>query len=380
MKKGWSQVALGEVLEGVSRFEAPQPGVQYRQLGVRLWGEGAYERQPVNGGDTQYTIFNRCETGDLVVNKIWARNGSVSVVQPELSGCFVSTEFPVYRSKSAAIPGWLRLITKAPWFWTACDEQARGTSGKNRIKPSAFLDIEIPLPPLEEQQRVVAHLEAVESRLTRIRQLREEQDRELKAVLGSAFNRLGAHAESKPMSDIAPLAWRQITIDPDASYTEYGVRSFFKGIFFRRKVLGSEFTWQKLFRLHTGDIVFSNIMAWEQAIAVAGPEQDGWVGNHRMLVCEPRRDMILPICLHHYFMTTDGFNKVLQASPGTAARNKTLKAENLMAIQVPVPLMPQQRAFEALCRQIQGIRTNQTPQVVEQNALLPSLLDHIFHP
>ncbi len=98
----------------------------------------------------------------------------------------------------------------------------------------------------------------------------------------------------------------------EASYTEYGVRSFYKGIFLRRKVSGSVFSWQELYRLEPGDIVFSNIMAWEKAIAVAGSEHDGWVGNHRMLVCEPRRDLVLPSCLHHYFMTADGFAKVLR--------------------------------------------------------------------
>ncbi len=58
-------------------------------------------------------------------------------------------------------------------------------------------------------------------------------------------------------------------IDPDETYTELGVRSFYKGTFHRRTVNGAEFTWQKLFRIHQGDLVFSNLMAWEQAIAVA---------------------------------------------------------------------------------------------------------------
>ena len=157
------------------------------------------------------------------------------------------------------------------------------------------------------------------------------------------------------------------------------MRSFYKSIFLRRKVPGSAFSWQELYRVQAGDIVFSNIMAWEKAIAVAGSEHDGWVGNHRMLVCEQRRDLVLPSCLHHYFMTADGFAKVLKASPGTAARNKTLKADDLMAIQVPVPPMAQQHAFEALCQQFAQLRAKRAPQAAELNALLPSLLDRIFN-
>ena len=173
--------------------------------------------------------------------------------------------------------------------------------------------VTIPLPPLAEQQRLVAQMDAIEARVTRAQKLREEQEHELQAILRSSFHRLETHSEWKPMAEVAPLAWRQVSINPEASYTEYGVRSFFKGIFLRRKVPGSAFSWQELYRLQTGDIVFSNIMAWEKAIAVASAEQDGWVGNHRMLVCEPRRDLVLPSSLNHYFMTANGFAKVLQA-------------------------------------------------------------------
>jgi type I restriction enzyme S subunit len=379
MKKGWQEVPLRDVLQDSERFEAPQPGVRYRQLGVRLWGEGAYEREIVDGANTQYAFFNRCESGDLVLNKIWARNGSVSIVPPSLAGCYVSAEFPLYRATEAVVPGWLRLITKSRWFWTACDEKARGSSGKNRIKPSQFLGIQIPLPPVVEQQRIVAHLDAIESRLTRAKKLREEQENELKTTLSSAFHKLEADVTWKPLAEVAPLAWRQIIIDPDESYTEFGVRSFYKGIFLRRKVAGSTFSWQELYRLKAGDIVFSNIMAWEKAIAIAHPEHDGWVGNHRMLVCEPRPDVVLPSYLLHYFMTSEGFAKILQASPGTAARNKTLKADNLMAIEVPIPSLSSQRTFESLCEHVARIRAAQKPQVTDAAKILPSLLNRIFN-
>lgn len=183
----------------------------------------------------------------------------------------------------------------------------------------------------------------------------------------------------KPMSELAPLAWRQVTIDPHEAYTEFGVRSFYKGIFLRRKIAGSAFSWQDIYRLREGDIVFSNIMAWEKAIAVAGHEHNGWVGNRRMLICEPRQDLVLPSYLHHYFMTQEGFAKVLKASPGTAARNKTLKADALMEIQVPVPPLSLQCAFDSLRKKIEQLRTVLTSHSVELSGLMPSLVHRIFN-
>ena len=182
-------------------------------------GEGVYERKSIDGAETQYAFFNRCEAGDLIVNKIWARSGSVGVVQNELSGCFVSNEFPLYTANSCILPKWLRIITKATWFWQECHLKAQGTSGKNRIKPIKFLEIRIPLPPLAEQQRIVAHLDAIEQRLKRIQRLREESEKELLAALRSTFHQIEADANWLEMGEVAPLVRREVAVEPHGSYS-----------------------------------------------------------------------------------------------------------------------------------------------------------------
>ena len=50
----------------------------------------------------------------------------------------------------------------------------------------------IPIPPIEEQQRIVAYLDGLQARVTALRELQAESQRELKAmmpaVLDQAFN------------------------------------------------------------------------------------------------------------------------------------------------------------------------------------------------
>lgn len=46
--------------------------------------------------------------------------------------------------------------------------------GKNRIRPERFLEIEIPLPPLAEQQRIVARIEALAAEIHEAQSLREQ--------------------------------------------------------------------------------------------------------------------------------------------------------------------------------------------------------------
>lgn len=377
--KAWPTVALGEVCASAQRYTTPTPGEIYRQLGVRLWGEGAYERETIDGADTKYPSFNRIAADDLVVNKIWARNGAVAVATQEQAGAHVSTEFPTFVLKRERIePGWMRLVTKWPGFWRACDEKAQGTSGKNRIKPVQFLSIEVPLPPLAEQQALVTRLDVLAEKTRQLEAHLDAAERDAEHLLALRFRDAIANAPMRPMAEVAPLVRREVLIDPEASYTELGVRSFYKGTFHRRTVTGSEFTWQKMFRVEKGDLIFSNIMAWEQGIALAKPEDHGCVGNHRMLTCVADSEKAVPGFLAYYFMTDEGFAKVYAASPGTAARNRTLIAANLEAIEVPVPPLPIQQSFDRLQSKVASLKARHTAIRSANAALLPATLERVF--
>jgi len=169
----FASVPLSSIVSPVERPETPIVGQTYRQVGVRLWGQGAYERESIDGGDTQYKKLNRVELGDIIVNKIWARNGSVSVVWEDTAGCYASGEFPLFVPYPAQLdPRWFFYLTKTPDFWRQCEAKSFGTSGKNRIRPEKFLEIEIPLPPLDEQRRIVAHIDALAEQIAAARGLR----------------------------------------------------------------------------------------------------------------------------------------------------------------------------------------------------------------
>lgn len=191
MSAARESVKLADVLDPVRRAVAPEVGTTYRQLGVRLWGQGAYEREPIDGSQTKYSALYRVEAGDVVVNKIWARNGSVAVVPPELAGAFVSGEFPTFEVDDQRLDArWMHWITKTRAFWAACDAHSRGTSGKNRIRPEQFLAIEIPLPPLDEQRRMLTRLDRVAELVEDLTQLQTSVAVQLEGLLGAHLNRI----------------------------------------------------------------------------------------------------------------------------------------------------------------------------------------------
>jgi type I restriction enzyme S subunit len=242
-----------------------------------------------------------------------------------------------------------------------------------------FCKVTIPLPPLAEQQRLVAHLDAMESRLARAQKLREEQEHEIQAALRSAFHQLEARAEWKPMSEVAPVLRRPAAIELDGEYPELGARSFGKGIFHKPTLSGESLTWQRLFRVQAGDIVISNIKAWEGAIAVAGESDHGRYGSHRYLTCVADPERALPEFICFYLLSQSGLEQVGLASPGSADRNRTLAVDRLDKIKVPLISMDQQVEFKKLLDLQAKLRAEAARSEQRIAALLPSLLDRIFN-
>ncbi len=153
-------VKLRGFLQLVDRTEKVVPDKAYRQIGVRVWGRGVYERESILGCNTKYKELSKVCANDIIVNKIWARNGSIAIVTKELDGLYCSSEFPLFviDEKKARL-GWVKWLIKAPWFWKLCAEKSGGTSGKNRITPNKFLEIDVGLPPLEKQTEVFRFLD-----------------------------------------------------------------------------------------------------------------------------------------------------------------------------------------------------------------------------
>jgi type I restriction enzyme S subunit len=143
------------------------------------------------------------------------------------------------------------------------------------------------------------------------------------------------------LGDVAPLVRRPVVVTVGQSYTEIGVRAYGRGLFVKPAVTGRELGNKRVFRVATGDLVVSNVFAWEGAIAVARPEHDGLIGSHRFMTMTPS-DAVSAGFLQHYLLTDEGLAQVRAASPGSAGRNRTLSLRGLAALKVPVPPMADQ--------------------------------------
>src|SRR5207253_8177186 len=122
MNQRWPLVPLSQVARPIARTVVAQPGQSYRTIGVKWWGEGAYERQTIDGSETAARTLFHVREDDLIINKIWVRHGSAAVATKAVDGCAASGEFPTFvLDREQIIPRWVHWLTKTKSFWAQCD-------------------------------------------------------------------------------------------------------------------------------------------------------------------------------------------------------------------------------------------------------------------
>ena len=233
-------------------------------------------------------------------------------------------------------------------------------------------------PPLTMDRRVVAQIEELAGQFERVRALRQQQELEVGQMLLGVFQCLIKDAPRLLMHDVAPLVRRPVNLVPEASYSELGIRSFGKGTFHKPPLSGIEIGDKRVFHIEPGDLLFSNVFAWEGAIAVAKPEDVGRIGSHRLITCTPKAGVATSQFLRYYFLTREGLELIRAASPGGALRNRTLGLTALGNIRVPIPPVKDQYWFDTLQAEVAALRGEHAESATELDALLPAILDRAF--
>lgn len=213
-------------------------------------------------------------------------------------------------------------------------------------------------------ERLDEHLDAVEAQAERL--------------LAVRFREAITDAPLRTMAEVAPSTRRSVEIDISTRYREVGARSFGKGLFVKPDFDGAEATWQKPVWIEEGDLVLSNIKAWEGAIAVARKEHAGCIASHRYITCVPNLTVVTVGFLAHFLLSPEGLEQIGFASAGTADRNRTLSLTNLGKIGVPTPPIEIQQAFDALQSKIAELKAEHAAIREANQAIVPSTLERIF--
>ena len=393
MSKPWPLVRLGQVLTKSNESVDLKSDETYREVTIKLWGKGVILRRQATGAEMAASRRMVVRQNQFILSRIDARNGAFGLVPASLDGAVVSNDFPSFILNADKLePAYLAWLSKTANFVELCKAASEGTTNRVRLKEEQFLKTTISLPPLAEQQRIVARIEELAAKIGEARGLRRQAVEEAEALLASELTKIIGSLERKnplrQLGDFRP----HVTSGPrnwGRHYQEAGVR------FYRAQDIGSNnkvIKNAKVFvapppgeqgrsaMLLSGDLMFVITGATVGRCAIFEDNLEPGLVSQHVAICRLPADKILPEYALWSMRSPYGQSQLLgqrygQGKPG-------LNLSNIRALSLPIPALPYQRRvvsyLDNLNSKVDSIKRLQAETSAELDAMLPSILDKAF--
>lgn len=372
----WQKTQLSNVLK-ISNILSTLPN-KNKRIKVKLNLKGVEKRAVSEMEDEGATTYYVRSGGQFIYGKQNLHKGAFGIIPEELDGYESSQDLPSFDIKYEEMFGeWLVYYLRNGNYYMHLIEKAKGT-GSKRIHEDIFLLEEIPLPNKDVQKAIINKVQLLEHKIKELKNINYSYINTLQQLTFSIYDKYIENCKWDILKNVAPIVRRSVKIENDTEYHELGLRSFGKGTFHKPAIKGSDVGTKRLFEIHPDDLLFSNIFSWEGAIAVAKPEDKGYVGSHRYITCQVDQEIANPHFLCYFFLSPIGQEEILKASPGSAGRNKTLGLTKLEQIKVPIPNIQLQNNHHLLQTKIKELEYE--IKLLEQflDDLIPSILDKAF--
>lgn len=149
----WKKVKIGEFLTE-SKVLAEESDAAHR-ITVRLNCKGVEKRglkAEKEGATKYYTRY----AGQFIYGKQNIHKGAFGIIPPELDGFTSSADLPAFDiDKSKCIPEWIPLCLKVDERYKTLQKEVKGV-GSQRLAVNVFLNVEIPLPDVSIQRKILA--------------------------------------------------------------------------------------------------------------------------------------------------------------------------------------------------------------------------------
>ncbi|MEZ4870464.1 MAG: restriction endonuclease subunit S [Caldilineaceae bacterium] len=378
MKQNISPVKLGNVLTRRKDVIEIDDAEIYKRVTIRLNSGGIVVRDELPGSEIGTKRQFQIETGQVLLSKIDARNGAFGIVPENCDGAIITGNFWAFEPNLSVLDvRYLYYLTKTPSFVEFCIRSSEGTTNRLYLQEDIFLNQEFPLPPLDEQRRIVARIEALAGRVAEAQRLRVEAMGEVSQFISSLHQKLAGDRVVR-VDEILELDEVKEPIVDGGSYPQVGVRGFGNGLFEKEAIAADQTSYKHFNCLYEGALVLSQPKGWEGAIAVAGESLAGKFVSpeYRTFRCIPK--MASPDYLARLVVTPWFWSKLAQVERGMGGRRQRTRPEQFLALEVSMPTYEEQlKALPVLAR-MDKIMPIQVSTQTELDALLPAILDQAF--
>jgi len=149
--------------------------------------------------------------GDTIMARITPclENGKTAFVDILAEGevAFGSTEFVVMRAKNGVSdPQFVYYLATSPAFRNVAIKSMIGSSGRQRVQQGVLDELELSVPPLEEQRKIGAFLAALDQKIALNNKINDNLQQQAQALFESWF------VDYAPWNSVRPANWECATL------------------------------------------------------------------------------------------------------------------------------------------------------------------------
>lgn len=395
MSQSWPVVALGEVIEHRKEFIEIQDAEQYKRCRVQLHAKGIVLRDVVSGADIRTKRQQVCRTGEFLVAEIDAKLGGFGIVPEELEDAIVSSHYFLFTVNETKLErSFLDYYIRTAIFQDQVT--AQGSTNYAAIRPQHVLEYTIPLPPLDEQRRIVARIEALASRVAEAQRLRAEAIAQVETFVQAKEMQIWPNAwlnDAPTLADITKhLARGRQSKQGESNHYLIKTRHVQMGKYVRSDMMLDTDVAEKVSAdacAQYGDILIACSAAGclGRVAQFDVTDQMASTDTH-VAIARANPEIVLPEYLYAYLRGAQGQYQLRSRERGDWQREKIsfrlteLNMNDLQKVPVPIPSLDEQSRIVAsvneLHAKVSQLHHYQTSTQVELDALLPAILDKAF--
>lgn len=184
----------------------------------------------------------------------------------------------------------------------------------------------------------------------------------------------------KKLGDVLQKVGKRVVVEKDVYYTQVGIRSHGKGLFYKEPVSGTDLGNKTVFWIEKDCFVVNIVFAWEQAIGKTTEKEVGMIGSHRFPMYRAIPNEVSIDYLLWFFKTKRGNDVLEAASPGGAGRNKTLGQKEFANSKVYLPPFSEQEKIAEILAQCEKVIKLKKQLIAEECKQKEWLMEKLLYP
>jgi type I restriction enzyme S subunit len=191
--KGWTRFPLGDLLRKVERSANLVDGESYQLVTAKRSRGGIVAREILRGNQIRTKTQFYVEAGDFLISNRQISHGACGIVPASLHRAIVSNEYTAFHTSDALDPRFLSALSHSIYFQQTCFHSSVGVHVEKLVfRLEDWLDWEFDIPPLPEQRRVVAVLDAWDQAIDQTERLIAAKRRRKTGMVGRILSNSNA--------------------------------------------------------------------------------------------------------------------------------------------------------------------------------------------